>query len=252
MIEKLMPPADNSALKRLAGRSNPGSWFTSVLEGVQSSVSAGRQDPGYFHPSHFGEPCDANLAFWFLGAPAVQTISAKLQRIFDLGHGRDADLKRDTAKAGISLIKKESDRKIEIPLLRIRGELDEWVVNPANDEKFIIDFKTMNSRFWTELKTVKHDHHLQMLCYEFGKETYKGFVLYENKDTQEWKLWPANFDNDMWQGEIVDRITRILKGLENDIVYRTPTNCTNCPFNANGVCASNEIRTLREKSGIYD
>src|SRR6185436_13710227 len=113
MIEKLMPPTD-SALKRLAGRSNPGTWYISVLEGVQASVSEGRQDPGYFHPSHFGEPCDANLAFWFLGAPAVNTISAKLQRIFDLGHGRDASLKLDTARAGISLIKKEEDRKIEI------------------------------------------------------------------------------------------------------------------------------------------
>lgn len=250
MIEKLMPPTD-SALKRLAGRSNPATWFISVVEGVQASVSEGRQDPGWFHPSHFGEPCDANLAFWFLGAPAVVSTNAKLQRIFDNGNCRDEFLKRDVIKAGISLVKKDTDRKIELPLYRIRGELDEWVANPANQEQFIIDFKTMHTKAWAELKEVKHSHHLQVMVYEFGKSVYKGFVLYENKDTQEWKLMPANFDNKIWQEEIVDRVQRILKGLEDDIVYRTPTSCSSCPFSANGVCASNQIRKLREESGLY-
>lgn len=245
-----MPPPD-SALKRLAGRSNPAQWFISVLEGVQNSVSEGRQDPGWFHPSMFGEPCDANLAFWFLGAPAVVSTNAKLQRIFDNGNCRDEFLKQDTAKAGISLVKKDSDRKIELSLLHIRGELDEWVANPANQEQAIIDFKTMHTKAWTELKEVKHSHHLQIMIYEFGKGVHKGFVLYENKDTQEWKLMPANFDNKIWQEEIIDRTARILKGLENDTVYRTPVNCTGCPFNANGVCASNQIYDLKVKSGLY-
>lgn len=250
MIEKLKP-LDNGALKRLAGRSKPGTWYTSVLEGVQSSVSAGRQDPGYFHPSHFGDPCDANLAFWYLGAPNQSVIGARLQRIFDLGHGRDAHLKRDTANAGVSLIKKESDRKISIPHLHIRGELDEWVVNPADKQKYVIDFKTMNSRYWTDLKEVKHDHHIQVMCYELGKQTYKGFVLYENKDDQNWKLMQADFDGKMWQTEVVDRVERIIKGLEQDTVYRNPVNCSQCPFFANGVCTNNDIAGLKAKSGLY-
>lgn len=256
-----MPPAD-SALKRLAGRNNPAKWFISVLEGVQSSFSPPRTDAGWIHPSTLGDPCDAAIAFQFLGAPGVQEISARLQRIFDNGNCRDEFLKRDTAKAGISLIdpKKlvefngrvtEADRVIELPLLRIRGELDEWVKNPANGEVFVIDFKTMNSRLWTELKAVKPDHHLQMLCYEFGKATYKGFVLYENKDNQDWKIFPADFDQAMWEEKITGRIARILKGLEGDIVYRTPVSCTGCPFNTNGVCASNDIYNLKLKSGLY-
>lgn len=245
-----MPPPD-SALKRLAGRSKPGTWFTSVLEGVQSSVSAGRQDPGWFHPSSFGEACDANLAFWFLGAPAVVEISARTQRIFDLGTGRDGDLKRDTHKSGISLITKDEDRAIEIAHLRIRGELDEWVKNPLDGQTFIIDFKTIRPDAFKELTEVKHDHHLQVMCYEFGKETYKGFVLYENKADCDWKLFTADFDGKVWQTEIVDRIKRILKGLEEDIVYRTPTNCSNCPFFSNGVCASNQIYELKKRSGLY-
>ena len=252
MIEKLMPPTDNGALKRLAGRSNPGSWYTSILEGVQASSGSYRVDSGWFHPSSMGDPCDAALAFQFLGAPGTQEISARTQRIFDLGHGRDRDLKRDTAKAGVSLIKKEEDRAIVIPQLRIRGDLDEWVANPANGEQAIVDFKTIRPDAFKELKEVKHDHYLQVMCYEVGKGVPKGFVLYENKADCDWRLFPANFDQKIWQTEISDRIERILKGLENDIVYRTPVNCTGCPFNANGVCASNDIRTLREKSGLYE
>lgn len=244
-----MPP--DSALKRLAGRSKPGSWFTSVLEGVQASVSPGRQDPGWFHPSHFGEQCDANLAFWFLGAPAVNEISARTQRIFDMGHGRDQWLKEDTQRAGISLIKEESERRIEIPQLRIRGDLDELVKNPLDGQVFVIDFKTIRPDAYKELTEVKHDHHLQVMCYEFGKGVYKGFVLYENKGDCEWKLFPADFDGKVWQTEIVDRITRILEGLEKDLVYRTPTSCNGCPFFKNAVCSSNEIRKLREQSGLY-
>lgn len=250
MIEKLVPQ-DNGALKRLAGRSNPGQWFISVLEGVQSSVSPSRTDVGWIHPSTLGDPCDAAIAFQFLGAPSVQVISAKLQRIFDLGHGRDAYLKTDTARAGISLIKNESDRKIELPLYCIRGELDEWVKNPADDQVYVIDFKTMRSGLWAELKQVKYEHHIQMLCYEFGKSTFKGFVLYENKDTEEWKLFPADFDQKMWEEKITGRISRILKGLENDIVYRTPVSCNGCPFNANGVCTQNDIHGLKLASGLY-
>lgn len=241
----------DSALKRLAGRSKPGTWFISILEGVQASVSPSRTDIGWIHPSTLGDPCDAAIAFQFLGAPSVQEISARTQRIFDLGNGRDAYLKADTARAGISLIKKESDRKIELPLLRIRGELDEWVKNPADDQVYVIDFKTMRSGLWTELKQVKYEHHIQMLCYEFGKATPKGFVLYENKDTQELKLMQADFDQAMWEEKITGRLERIFKGLEQDIVYRTPVSCNGCPFNSNGVCASNEIRKLRIASGLY-
>lgn len=244
--------AESGALKRLAqANSLTGSWLVAAIEGVQETSGTGRDDPGWFHPSAFGSDCDAQLAFRFLGAPAVQFVAARSQRIFDLGHGRDEYLKNDVQRAGISLCKTDEDRRIVIPQLYIRGDLDEWVQNPVTKRKYVVDFKTMHLRDFTELKEAKHSHHLQLLCYEFAKETYEGLVLYECKNDQEFKCMQADFDNKMWQEEIVDRICRIITSLNANRVDRNPVSCGRCPFFNNGVCASNEIAKLKEESGLF-
>lgn len=231
--------------------SHPGNWIIAALEGAQASSGTGRQDPGYFHPSGLGNECDAALAFAYLGAPAVESIAARTQRIYDYGNDRDGYLKIYMKIAGLSLITNEEERKINIPHLHIRGELDDWVKNPITGEKFVIDYKTMRSGLWKDLGGVTRGHLLQLHPYMYDKETYKGFVMYENKDTQELKAMPANFASRIWQNDISDRLLRILDGLEHNLVYRTPTHCTSCPFFANGVCTSNEIARLKEVSGLW-
>jgi len=242
----------NDALKRLASYSRtPGRWIISALESVQESHGTGRQDPGWFHPSSFGNDCDARLAFAFLGAPAVQDVAARTQRIFDNGSGRDSYLKADMARSGISLITREEDRKIIIPELRIRGELDDLVQNPVTKQIAVVDYKTMRLEEWDVLETVKIAHHLQLHPYMFAKQTTHGFVLYENKNNQEFKVHQADFNQSTWQTEIVDRINRIITGLQNGYVNRTPTGCRSCPYFANSVCTNNDIEGLKARSGLY-
>lgn len=239
---------DNS-LKRLGNLRKPGKWFTDTLESELESSSSGRVDPGWFHPSDFGHPCDAFLAFRFLGAPSVQATSARLQRIFDLGDARDIALKKLTRKAGISLIKEEKDRKIELPLLHIRGELDDWVKNPFTNQQYVIDYKTMHNEEWISLEAAKPSHVLQIHPYMFAKETYEGFILYENKNTQEWKLLPANFDSNIWQTQIVERIERILDGIRKGYCSRHPIpNDSSCAFY--NICSFANIPKLLEESKI--
>lgn len=247
--ERLMP---DSALQRLAGMRNPGGWLISALESVQESHGEGRNDPGWFHPSDFYNECDAFLAFRYLGAPAIEDISARTQRIFDLGSGRDEYLKRDMQRSGISLIKEEADRKIVIPEYKIRGELDDWVQNPLTKEPFVIDYKTIRPDAWTELKEAQRSHLLQVQSYEFAKKTQRGFILYENKGTQELKLLQADFDQKIWQNEIAGRALRIMAELDNNVVRRNPLHCSSCPFFANGVCTGNDIANLKKQSGLYD
>jgi CRISPR/Cas system-associated exonuclease Cas4 (RecB family) len=242
----------DSALKRLANAiKTPGGWIVSRVEYFQQSAGSYRTDPGWFHPSSLGSECDAQLAFQFLGAPGTEVISAQLRRIFDNGSGRDLWLKTDFHNAGISLIKKEEDRKILIEHLRIRGELDEWVENPDTKKRAVIDFKTMRDDLWRSLEVIKPDHHIQLHPYMYAKETFDGFIWYENKNTQEVKLKQGNFDGKIWQ-EITDRIERIINGLEQNRVFRTPSHCSQCPFFANGVCTANQIQKLKEASGLYD
>lgn len=243
----------DSALKRLVDRTKSGgAWVIAGLEAVQETRGAGRSDPGYFHPSDFGNECDAYLAFKFLGAPAFQIIAARTQRIFDLGHARDEALKRDMKNAGLSIIKKEEQRKIAIPELHVRGELDDVIQNPITKELYVVDYKTMRPGEFEELKEVKFWHHIQVHIYMFAKQIFKGFVLYENKGTQELKVKEANFNNELWETYVVQRIQRVMDGLAGDFVNRNPVNCSRCPFNSNGVCAGNDIAGLKAKSGLFD
>lgn len=241
----------DTALRRLAQMGSPGNWLIAAIEGVQESHGTGRFDPGFFHPSDFGNDCDAFLAFRYLGAPAVQSIAARTQRIFDLGNARDLALKKDMKRAGVSLIRREEDRKIYIPHLHIRGELDDWVMNPVTHLKYVVDIKTMRPDEWDHLEAVKHAHFLQLHPYMYDKETYKGLVLYENKGSQELKMEISDFNGRVWQTEIVERVGRIITGLDMNIVYRNPVRCSSCPFFSNGVCTSNDIARLKEASGLY-
>lgn len=224
----------------------PGRWFLDALESVQESKGSGRTDPGWFHPSDLSHTCDAYIAFKFLGAPEEKSISAKLQRIFDLGSARDKQLKQDAKRSGASIITNEKERKIEIPTYRIRGELDDIIEQPITKERFIVDYKTMNSKEWEALDVVKPSHHLQVHPYMFGKEIYNGLVLYENKNTQDHKIMQANFSNDIWQEKVTNRIERILQGIKGNFVNRMPIpNDSQCSFYH--ICSNANIAQLKEK-----
>lgn len=156
------------------------------------------------------------------------------------------------ARAGVSVIKKEADRKIEIAHLHIRGELDDWVENPISKLQYIIDFKTMRPEYYEKLEAVVPGHHIQMLPYEFAKGVPSGFVIYENKGTQDLKAYPADFNQELWQTMVVNRIERILQGLDQGFVNRNPIGCSTCPFGPNGVCTANRIAELKAESGLFD
>ena len=186
-----------------------------------------------------------------MGAPAISVIPARTQRIFDLGHARDEGLKRDMKKAGLSVITKDAERKIAIPQLHVRGELDDVIKNPRTGELFVVDYKTMRPDEFEQLEAVKFWHHVQVHIYMFAKQIFKGFVLYENKGNQDLKIKEANFDNEIWKTKVTDRIERILSGLDTNTVYRNPASCNRCPFNANGVCVGNDVAGLKQRSGLY-
>lgn len=257
-------PQQSEALRRLAQMSSThpaGTWFVAALEGVQASADSYRRDPGWFHPSGLGDDCDAKLAFAFLGAPGISVISARTRRIFDNGSGRDEWLKNDVQRTGLSLVdprriieidgvKHEADRWIQIDDLYIRGELDLWVKHPSNDREYVIDIKTMRADLWEALEVAEPHHVIQVHPYMFAKGTGYGFIMYENKNTQEIKMKAANFDRAIWNN-IVGRIRRILQGLQEGYVTRNAVHCSRCPFFDNGVCAANEIEMLKQQSGLY-
>lgn len=240
-------PGDE-ALKRLANMRRPANWIISVLESGQASEGSGRVDKGWFHASAFGDPCDAKLAFQFLGAPSIQVIEPKLQRIFDYGNIRESYLRHYLQLAGVSVLSTKEERQIVIPHLYIKGEMDDMVAHPITKERHIIDYKTMHRDRFEKLDAAVPGHFIQVQPYQFATNVFKAFIIYENKDNQNLKAFSANFDGQLWQTGFVERVERILTGLQHNEVYRNPIACSQCPFR--NICPTNNIAELKEKSGL--
>lgn len=244
----------DSSLKRLGQlgsvtASTTGHWLMAAIDGADERRGPARTDAGWFHPSSLDHICDAYLAFSYLGVASEEVIPARLSRVFALGNARDLDLKKSVRRAGISLVEKERDRYIEIPEFKIRGSFDDHVAHPITKERYIVDFKTMRSDLWEALKEIMPAHHLQVHPYMFGVQTYKALLLYENKNTQEFKIKTGHFDNKIWHG-ITSRVLRILDDLDKGFVRRTPLpNDSQCPFYH--MCSYANIPKLKEESGLF-
>lgn len=241
----------DEALRRLANMRRPANWLIAVLESGQASEGTGRYDPGWIHPSDLSSECDAFIAFRYLGAPAKQVIEPKLQRIFDYGNIRESYLRHYLQVAGVSVLSTKEERQIVIPHLHIRGEMDDLVKHPLSGELHVIDYKTMHMDRFEKLDAAVPGHFLQVQPYQFATNVFKAFIIYECKNDNRLKAFPANFDGKVWEEQIVQRIHRILTGLQQDQVFRNPAHCTGCPFFANGVCTNNQIKKLKEESGIF-
>ena len=164
-----------------------------------------RRDAGWFHPSSLSNPCDVAMALEYMGYSQVNT-DPKLFRIFDLGHNRDKAWKSYIDESGLSYSRNDEDLKICIEDFRIRGECDaliEW-----NGQRYIGEFKTINSNGWSRLHRPKPEHVIQVQAYMFGHRVRTALVFYENKDTQEVKILPVPYYKDVWR-KVVKRTEHI-------------------------------------------
>lgn len=234
----------DSPLKRLVGLRSEHKWLESAVDAHLGRPGIMRADKGWFHPSQLSSTCDAYLAFAFLGVEGREQISPRLQRIFDNGSARDKDIKRYVSEIGVSLAGKpkwgacpkcgdqrvDLKRHICITPYRIRGEFDDRIKHITGNEIYVLEIKTMNSEQWQALKEPTPDHKIQVHPYAFATEDYQTIVLYENKNTQEWKTFLQKFDWPLWNS-ITERLGRIIQDLRNGHVNRTPiANDSQCPF----------------------
>lgn len=210
-----------------------GGWFRSHMDSYYEQSEEPRIDPGWFHPSALNHPCDAFLAFQFLGLTQPRgAVSSKLRRIFDNGHSTEGRWQVAIQRAGIALLGKEKgDRNFEIPQYRIRGELDNIVVHPQTGEKWVWDCKTMREDLYDKLKAPLPGWVIQMHCYMFGVGILQSMVMVECKNCQEYKEFTFGFDGVLWRG-VTDRVERILERLgQRQEIARTPIpKDSSCPF----------------------
>lgn len=193
-----------------------------------------RSDPGWFHPSSLGNPCDAYLAFEYLGIEKRGSQKPRNLRILHNGDGRDNAWKWYLKKSGLSVIGREGfrrNRQVILSDLRIRGEFDDLVLL-SDGQLCLVEFKTMNNDEWENLKDPKPEHWLQVHPYMWGTNTPRTMFMYENKNNQHVKLFLRQFDRALWDEKIVGRISRILSLLQQmELPMRTPAQYEkSCPF----------------------
>lgn len=241
----------DTPLKRIIGARGP-SWLVnhaeSYIELQANKYNGLSRQRGWFSPSDLHNPCDAYLAFRYMAVEQRSKVSARLQRIFDVGNAADARIKDMLRECGLSVIPaykpKPSDtsndiywgekrlRQFELPDWRIKGEYDDKVQNPITREKFIVEIKTMNTDEFQALKAPKEDHIIQVQPYLYhDKEVAGVYFLYEDKNTQDWKPFVQGMDSGVWNAT-TDRLAYILDCLDKgEMPMRRPQQYeTRCQF----------------------
>lgn len=188
-------------------------WVTTHIDGLLDATGqiSARYDAGWFHPSDLSDPCDASVAYAFLGYARAGDVDARIQRIFDLGHARDKAIKQYFADAGLSAVTSDAERKMEIADWRIRGECDDILTDPNDGEPWIAEIKTINQRGFDGVLPLA-SHIIQTHCYMKGHGIPRAFVLYENKNDCRHKVVPVLWDEDVWAA-ITQRIVHIISAL---------------------------------------
>lgn len=230
-------------LQRILARSASGtSWYRAHMDDYYEDSEKPRYDPGWFHPSSLSHPCDAYLAFEYLGLQQRPgNVKSKLRRVFDNGHSTESRWQVAIAKAGLAQLGNvEGDRNFELPKLRIRGEMDNIIKRPTNGQLYIWEFKTKREDLFDAMREPDASWIPQIHCYMFAKGILQTLVTVECKNCQEYKEYEVQFNNSVWDN-IVERTTRIRERLENkQEVLRTPIQFeSSCTFHP--LCAAHDF-----------
>ena len=144
----------------------------------------------------------------FLQLQMLNTISkeknAKLERIFDNGKATHHRYHRYFKGAGI-LERDEVPIKLEFDGFVVVGSCD-FVVKNRQGELFVLELKTINNKGYEELfnSGYKINNFKQWNIYSKGTGIPKGVIIYENKDNQDIKTFPVEFDQTIYDETIGD------------------------------------------------
>ncbi len=202
-------------------------------------------------PSSMGDPCDRKTIlgmFGYRGDP----ISVKLRRIFDMGKAIEKIWQAEFESMGILLGKNVRFAHPNNPV--ISGEYDVMVRHPYEPGRRMIgEIKSINDNGFKKLPPVslnsadnivalmsvkdgyvgarfrKYMYQLQAYLY-FVEGVEEGFLLFDNKNSQDYKLYPVSLDPDI----IVPETQRLVRLEEYRPKLVVPA-CT-CDAKKSGLC----------------
>jgi len=248
--------------------SNKVSLLSEMINNEMNRKSSNNdRDYSYFHPSEFHQ-CSRLLAYRYVGEEAVQNITPQLQRIFDNGHYMHDRYGDYFEKAGIlrgywhclhrdceTLIGRDDRYGIKRPdkcpkcsgtsfrydevfvedeNLFFKGRVDGILDLP--DGFFVIDYKSIFSMQYKKLTKPLEKHYIQIMIYIMLLDIKAGFLLYENKDSQQIKIYEVE-RNEEFIDRVKSRALKLKEMLLNGDMPKRPSSytkggkpCKTCPF----------------------
>jgi CRISPR/Cas system-associated exonuclease Cas4 (RecB family) len=190
-----------------------------------------------FAPSTIGYGHGTCPRYWYLafeGGTAVDNTDAL--GIANMANGSQAhDRIQDLFERTGTLVAKEVEVKLQDP--PVRGFID--VMVRWDDEIVVGEIKTTRQEAWM----VRHNsmmpsfnHLMQILIYMKGTGKKQGFLLYENKNTQEFLIIPIDMNekNEKLLNDTLDWLRLVWKNWQDQTVPTQPFTkknkiCKNCP-----------------------
>ena len=182
-----------------------------IQEGLERKNSPPRA--GVFYPSTLGNKCDRYMYMAYNGMLLGNDIPPRIQRIFDVGGAFEERFERYLNNVKI-LVDRELSIKTETP--PISGRID-FIVFP--DDPVPVELKTIKQEEYKKLRGPNPEHLMQLQLY-LNMGNYKhGYILYENKNTQDWKCFKLDRDELLWDS-VVERCVQVMEMTE------APEKCT--------------------------
>jgi CRISPR/Cas system-associated exonuclease Cas4 (RecB family) len=179
-----------------------------IDQSIKDSLNGRHRTVKGFHASETNE-CPRYLVYMFRGVWQPSHDNARLQRIFDNGHGMHKRMGDVFERMGIV-------KGLEIPVNTVIKWTDkkgvEWdipiestcdgIINWGEDA--IIEFKSIGDAGFVQrriFKKAKPDHIRQVQIYMKATNLKKAYILYENKNTQAILIFEIDYDE-----EFIDKL----------------------------------------------
>ena len=199
--------------------SSPISLISLIDEHMYSIQQSSERDNTKFHPSSIGS-CVRQIVYSMLECE-TSPHEPRLMRIFECGHSMHDRFERWFGEMGIQIVPElvlDEHSSVDTiaekcRTLNISGRTDSVII--YNDKFYLVELKSANSNmFKYQLKQPKEQHLWQLQVYMYLTNIHEGFLLYEDKNTQELKEFYIRYDPKL-VSMLLDRIKFVNEHVAN-------------------------------------
>lgn len=219
---------------KMRGRMPPDLPLLSLLDKYlyKDRNSKQTRSRGVFHPSEL-DGCKRYLALDYIKVPMnPQAHDARIHRIFENGSGVHERIQKYLRQlcddAGMDAWFRD-ELPISHPDLELDGSTDGVLY--FKGYYYAIEIKSINNDGFSKLRKPDPKHVKQINRYMGALGIWKGIIIYENKNNQDWKEFVVTFNHALW-GETVQIIDHVKSHVLNGTLppQELSASCKSCKF----------------------